>query len=158
MRQVGQLPRIIAWCTVNKTLNSWTNYSTGCFCHLGRDSVQTGKSLSMFRWKILSQSSEHNSTVKMQAAVFLETLVMSYQAARRHTTQYVNFHEPCQENVKFYALFGYYKCLHTYALESVASVISLLLFDYLFIYFYLRISLKCHQEITENKLRQSKLT
>jgi hypothetical protein len=33
----------------------------------------------------------------MQAAVFLETLAMSYQAARRHFTRYVNFHEPCQE-------------------------------------------------------------
>jgi hypothetical protein len=95
--------------------------------------VQSGKSLSMFRWKILSQSSEHNSTVRMQAAVFLGTLVMNYQAARRHITQYVNFREPCQENIKFYALFGYYKCLRTYALESVASVISLLVFNYLFI-------------------------
>jgi len=46
----------------------------------------------------------------MQAAVFLETLVMSYQAARRYVTHYVNFHEHCQENVKFYAVIGYYKC------------------------------------------------
>jgi hypothetical protein len=37
----------------------------------------------------------------MQAAVFLETLAMSYQAARRHIAQHVNFHEPCQEKVKF---------------------------------------------------------
>ena len=30
MRQVGQLPRIIAWCTVNKTLNNICIY--GCIC------------------------------------------------------------------------------------------------------------------------------
>jgi hypothetical protein len=49
-------------------------------------------------WTIVCQSSEHNSTVEMKAAVFLETSVLSYQTARRHITQYVNFHEPCQEN------------------------------------------------------------
>lgn len=81
--------------------------------------MKSGKSLSMFRWKILSQSSEHKFTVRIQAAVLLETFVMRYQPARCHIIQYVNFHEPCQENVKFYAVFGYYKCLFTYALESV---------------------------------------
>jgi hypothetical protein len=70
----------------------------------------------------------------MQAALLLETLVMRYQPARRHIIQYVNFHEPCQENVTFYAVFEYYKCLLTYALESVAMSYA---FYSLSIYLYL---------------------
>jgi len=102
----------------------------------------------------MSQSSEHKSTVRMQAAVLLETLVMRYQPARSHIIQFVNFHEPCQkENVKFYAVFGCYKCLLTYALESVAMS-----YAFCSLIIYLFVSLISFETLSGNHWKQTSPT